>query len=191
MPTYERLCDFLRDDLKRPELAPAPLSVREVVKAIKKFNTSGTLCWLLAREMSGGSDAEEGLSDLGSTQRVFAHCAKAVIAKVEAAVAVTVRPDTAPPVPATEAAVVAPVESVVLDGSSAVDKNLLAWLSDRNLLGLVIPLQALGVHCLEDLTFAVEEGDVTAEALVEAGAGSRVQARRLIRDTAALLESEA
>jgi hypothetical protein len=49
VPTYERLCVFLRDDLKRPELVPCAISVREVIDAITKFKTTGTLCW----EMGG------------------------------------------------------------------------------------------------------------------------------------------
>jgi hypothetical protein len=84
MPAYERLCAFLRD-LKRAELVPPALSVRAVVEAIKKFNTSGTLCWLLARDPSGSRTAQAGLGDFGATQRVFAHCAPAIFAKVVAA----------------------------------------------------------------------------------------------------------
>jgi hypothetical protein len=90
-PTYERLCAFLRDDLKRAELVPPALRVREIIEAIKKFSTSGTLGWLLAWDTNGGSTAQDGLGDFGATQRVFAHCAPVVFAKVEAAVAVVER----------------------------------------------------------------------------------------------------
>ena len=88
IPTHERLCAFVCDDLKRPELAPAKRTVRGVVEDIKKINTSNTLCWVLAKELRGSSEGQDGgLGDFGSAQRVFAHCAKAVADKVEAAAA--------------------------------------------------------------------------------------------------------
>lgn len=80
-PTYDRLCAFLRDDLKRGDLVPdEPETVRHVIEAIMKF-TRNTLCWLLAS--SGTADP---MADFGLKQRVFARCAPAVLAQVEKAV---------------------------------------------------------------------------------------------------------
>lgn len=172
MPTYVRLCAFLREDLKCAELVPSPLSVREVVEAIKKFNTSGTLCWLLAQETWVSSSAlQDGLGDFGSTQRVFAHCAKAVSERVETAVATIAKEEAQ-----------ADRASGQGDGGS-----LEQWLAGHNLTALIVSLQKLGVHVLEDLPFGIREGDITVDALVDAGAMSRLQARRLMQAAAALL----
>lgn len=176
--TYDRLCAFLRDDLKREELVPPAMTVREVVEAIKKYNTSGTLCWIVAQETSGsgtGTGKQDGLGDFGSTQRVFAHCAKAVFAKVEVAMAAVVA----------ATALVTPVAQVGSATGPGAPVDLAQWLASQDLHHLAVPLQKLGVYMLKDLSYAIEQGDVTAEALVEAGAESRIQARRLMRTTAA------
>jgi hypothetical protein len=165
-PTYDRLCAFLRKDMKRDDLVPPAMSVRDVVEDIKKFNTSGTLCWALDQETTAGSTAvQDGLRDFGATQRVFAHCAKPVVAKVEAAVAM---------MPAR---------------MSSTSGDLAEWLASQDLLDFARPLKTLGARVLKDLAFGVREGDITVESLIEAGAGSRLQARRLIREATALLNS--
>jgi hypothetical protein len=152
------------------------MTVRAVVEDIKKFNTSGTLCWLLANEQSGGGGgARDGMGDFGSTQRVFAHCAKAVFDKVEAAVAL-----------AAIGRGVLPPTQVWTPGD-----NLEQWLADHNLAAFLAPLQTLGVHVLEDLAFGVAEGDITVDSLVAAGAKSRLQARRLLQAAAAQWQSKA
>jgi hypothetical protein len=62
-------------------------------------------------------------------------------------------------------------------------------LASQDLYDLANPLKALGARVLKDLAFGVREGDITVESLIEAGVESRLQARRLIRELAALLES--
>lgn len=185
-PTYNRLCTFLRDDLRRADLAPPRMSVREVVDAIKMYNTSGTLCWAMTREPGGGGDAvQDELSNFGSTQRVFAHCAKAVFAKVEMAVAAIARekPDV------TAMSIVAPMatsESISGYGKSG---DLAQWLASHDLHDLTYPLNTLGARVLKDLVFGVREGDITVESLIEAGAESRLQTKRLMREAATLLNA--
>jgi hypothetical protein len=199
LPTYERLCTFLRDDLKRAELVPRRMSVRKVVDAIKMYNTSGTLCWRVVQEMHDGAEAaQDGMGDFGSTQRVFAHCAKAVLAKVEAAVAALRRRPTVVTTAAagsvnTGAAVLVTVAPGTTASPASVGavQGLEQWMSSHDLLHLGGPLQTLGVFVLKDLPFGIAEGDITVESLVDAGVKSRLQARRLLQAAATLEDSEA
>lgn len=188
MPTYERLCTFLRDDLDRADLVPHPISVREVVEAIEMYKATNTLCWLVAQETSGESGAAyDGLGDFGSTQRIFAHCAKAVFAKVDTAVSAIKK--TAPSIMAT--ALSAPKAPVANDPEHGDSGDLDQWLTLHDLHYLRGPLQTLGVFVLQDLPFGIAEGEITVESLVDAGAKSRLQAGRLLRRAAEYLKSEA
>jgi hypothetical protein len=115
------------------------------------------------------------MGDFGSTQLVFAHCAKAVFDKAGAAVALV----------ATGRGLLPPTQ-VQTPGN-----NLEQWLADHDLAAFLAPLQTLGVHVLADLSFGIAEGDSTVDLLVAAGAKSRLQARRLLQAAAAHWESEA
>ena len=174
MPTYDRLCAFLRDDLKRAELVPPLSSVREVVEDIKKFNTSGTLCWLLAQETQGAANAQDAMGAFGSAQRVFAHCAKAVFAKVEMAVAAIPREN-----PAGRATAVGSGARSASSAAAPGNGDLLPWLEVRRLERVAPALQALDVCSVDELFFGVERGLVTPNELVANGA-SMLAAMRLI-----------
>ena len=85
-PTFARLSAFLRDDMGRSDLIPAqPQTMRQLVEDMKKVNTSRTLCWLLAAEDAVAASASDAMGEFGSTRRVFARCAPAVVAKVDRA----------------------------------------------------------------------------------------------------------
>jgi hypothetical protein len=147
--------------MRRGDLLPAALSVRGVVEAIKKYTTSGTLCWVLARETQGRGrgDMQDSLGEFGSTQRVFAHCAKAVFAKVEVTLALT---ESIAPAPSDDA------------------QRLHAWLAQHELQSMSGPLQALGVYALQDLTYAASKGLLTVERLAEVGVSTSLRAMRLL-----------
>lgn len=98
-------------------------------------------------------------------------------AKVEATVAAMEREATS--IPATTDA---PSQGAFADPSGAsADSDLEQWLAGQKLAALLGPLQALGVHVLEDLPVGITGGDITVESLVSAGAKSHVQARRMIQ----------
>lgn len=128
-----------------------------------RFNASGTLCWQLGGEQAV-SDADDSMeasaSHFGYTQRIFARCAKAVFAKVEAAAENATRGEDEP-------------------ASQTSGKDLLDWLAERKLQRLEVPLRSLDVCSLEDLFFGVENGLVTQDELIKNGA-SKLAASRLI-----------
>lgn len=152
MPTYDRLCAFLRDDLRRPELLPPPISVRDVVEAIKKFNTSKTLCWVVAQETSGGAAAaqDDGLGDFGSTQRIFAHCAKPVLERVEEAVRLVAR-------------------STATAHAQGSVHDLGRWLEALKLSDFEPALRMLGAEDAHDVRDGFAEGAITKEMLEARG----------------------
>lgn len=107
-PTLARLTRFIHEDLRKPDVQPIRYTVRELVNELCKFNTSGTLCWLLTTTTleypaqqdaphgtsglavaNGGSDTttDVAMRKMAATQRVFAHCARPVVAQVEAVLA--------------------------------------------------------------------------------------------------------
>jgi len=161
-PTYNRLCAFLRNDLELPELVPPCASVRDVGEAIKKFNTSKTLCWVVARETSGGGTAvqDDGLGDFGSTQRVFAHWrAEPVFERVEMAAA-RVTPTAAISTATTQ-----------LQGSAAavgadVVRDLGRWLQAVKLSDFEPALRKLGAEDAHDVR---DGGAITKEVLEAEG----------------------
>ena len=167
-PTYHRLCTFLRSDLHRIDLVPERKTVRQVVEDVMRFNTSGTLCWLLGGEQAASDvdSMEASASQFGYTQRIFARCAKAVFAKVEAAAEIATQTGR------TQGGEDEPA-------SPATGEELLDWLTERKLQRLEAPLHALDVCSLEDLFFGVKEGFVTQNELINNGA-SKLAASRLI-----------
>lgn len=143
--------------------------MRQVVDAIMKFNTKNTLCWLLA---SSGSAYADPLAEFGLTQRVFARCAPAVLAQVE----IAVKESASPAVGNSQAA----VSSAAVSAAASAGSDLAQWLAAKKFVQFEAPLQTLGVFVLDDLVFGVKEGDISADALVDAGVASRLQARRLL-----------
>lgn len=194
-PTYDRLCRFLQTGLSQAHLVPPVMTVRAIVDSVKKFNTSATLCWLLAGGVGGEkSEWDDGLDAFGLTQRVFAQCAGAVLKKVEATVSATLaaEPDTSCQTSATHgeepsAGEIALRQGAASDASVApgvqLDLVLMDWLTAQKLPHLGSALQQLGVSSFEDLLFGVEERDITPEVIVSAGGGTvaYLQAKRLVR----------
>lgn len=154
---------------------PEAQTVREVLNAIMKFNTSSTLCWLLAS--SGSAANADPLAEFGLTQRVFARCAPAVLAQVERAVK-----ESAP-------AAVSNNETETASGAAGSEStgDLSQWLAAKNFVRFEAPLLELGVLVLDDLIFGVKGGDISVDALMGAGAASQLQAKRLL----ATVKSEA
>ena len=172
MPTYERLCAFLRDDLKRAELVPPVMSVREVIDAIKTYNTSDTKCWAVAQETSGGGSAtQDGLGDFGSTQRVFAHCAKAVFTQVEEAVAALGRPPAAASPVSTAATdpVTMVADAAAAPGSVGVVQDLSNWLQSLQLDEFEPVLRKLGAVDAHDIRDGFAAGAITSDMLEAEG----------------------
>lgn len=79
-PTEARLARFLRDELKL-NLDPKPLTVRELVAEMFKFNAADTLAWEVYRGHTKGHSGKSSVSleDAANmqveVQRVFARCA--------------------------------------------------------------------------------------------------------------------
>lgn len=174
MPTYQRLCAFLRDNMKRADLVPPAMSVREVIEAIKKFNTSSTLCWHVARGASGGVSATQvGLGDFDSTQRVFAHCAKAVFTKVETTVAelerLPVPCDPKSTVAARMAALPLADGATAAPGSVGVVQDLGKWLHSQQLDEFEPVLRNLGAVDAHDVRAGFATGAITRELLEAEG----------------------
>jgi hypothetical protein len=197
-PTYDRLCHFLQSGLKQADLVPPVMTVRAIVNSIKKFNTSATLCWLLAGGVGGERSAwDDGLDAFGLTQRVFAQCAGAVLKRVQATVAAAT--SAAEPVSswlmsAAHGEMPSAGEIVRRQGADSEasaapvvqlqpDLGLVDWLTAQKLAHLGAALQQLGVSSFEDLLFGVDEGDITPEVIVSAsgGAVAYLQAKRLVR----------
>jgi hypothetical protein len=163
-PTYNRLCAFLRNDLELPELVPPCASVRDVGEAIKKFNTSKTLCWVVAREMSGGGTGaqDDGLGDFGSTQRIFAHCAEPVLERVEMAAA------RMTPTAATSTATTQLQGSAAAVGADVVH-DLGRWLQAVKLSDFEPALRKLGAEDAHDVRDGFAAGAITKEVLEAEG----------------------
>lgn len=91
-PTLDRLREFVAGDLNRKDIVIDPLTVRELVDEICKFNSSNTLCWELAHAHSGpklaaappmyaaaaADSIDAAIKDTGDLHRVFARCAQPV-----------------------------------------------------------------------------------------------------------------
>ena len=163
-PTFAWLSAFLRDDMGRSDLIPAqPHTVRQLVEDMKKFNTSRTLCWLLAAEDAVAASASDAMAEFGSTQRVFARCAPAVAAKVDTALEMMAEADAAEDAAAPRG-----------DGSAL---GLGEWLRGLRLQSLEPVLQEIADSPL-DIKLGFEAGHLSTGVLVEMGV-KRLPALRL------------
>ena len=157
-PTFARLSAFLRDDMGRSDLIPAqPHTVRQLVEDMKRFNTSRTLCWLLAAEDAAAS-ASDAMAEFGSTQRVFARCAPAVAAKVDRALEMMAEADAAED--AAEDAAAPPGDESALE--------LGEWLRGLQLQDMEAVLQEIAASPL-DVKAGFEAGMLDKDMLVAKG----------------------
>lgn len=163
-PTYQRMQRFLRQSLGREDIVPERLTVRALVAELCKFNTSGTLCWRLAKGDSAGSKphgaaVEQSVQAIGDAQRVFALCAAPVKARV---VEVLEELQRQP------AVISARSPPAALDWRTL---SLEQWLTQLGYANLLAPLRALGAETVKDVLIAVDKGFLTTERLAGQGVG--------------------
>lgn len=191
-PTLARLARFIHEDLGYSDVEPTRYTVRELICELCKFNTSGTLCWVLSgstrsrsRASHGGRGASQStvsddttrnaMNEMASAQRVFARCAQPVVEQVESVLA-----SAEPPAP--HVVPVAPVPLVPQSTpctSSFLDEEVRDWL--KRLRFEMFESALGGASSLLDLHFLVTDRELTAASLEEQGLPT-LTIKRFIRE---------
>ena len=154
----ERLQSFVAEQLKLDISIVKPLTVKEIVEQLCRFNASSTMCWDIlgktaAAHGGGASKFAQAMRQSGALLQVFAHCAEPVKDKVE------------------EVLEKNPISGAVPHTTAATDLN--SWLATLDLgdelATICTVLTTFGITNLTGLRFAVSENELSLDILKQQG----------------------